>query len=386
MLVGEAVASMSECDELSNASLHSSVDLFHRWIRDAGVLSLPSETHATCSSCAMVTNSSVGFRPNLKCCSYQPLLANFQVGSILASTEVASEAQKSIIRQRISDGTAVWHLGIDPLPSLHLLYRQTSEQTFGHSVKLRCPHFVQSDGGTCGIWRHRNSVCFTWYCKHERGALGARFWAALRGLLQAMELESAEYCADALGLGSKSRRGRQPGDERNAALVAELNGPSNSSSDPSKWNEWAGRVEEYFIETWRVMKSVGSKPLERPSPAVALALAAVREAQAALSETDVPIRLRVGKFDIAPESPRAWRLATYSKNDPIVVPSELIAVLSQFDGRELQAVRTTIADEFDLVLEMDLVQKLLDYRVLVSVDETRLEESVLDPSDKVRAP
>ena len=40
----------------------------------------------------------------------------------------------------------------------------------------------------------RNAVCSTWFCKHERGAVGQRFWHAVRDLLIAVEERVALRC------------------------------------------------------------------------------------------------------------------------------------------------------------------------------------------------
>ena len=68
----------------------------------------------------------------------------------------------------IAPVVGVTPLGLARPPVQHLLYRHGRERGFGQSVALLCPHYLGDSGG-CGIWRHRNGVCATWFCKHTRG-------------------------------------------------------------------------------------------------------------------------------------------------------------------------------------------------------------------------
>lgn len=114
------------------------------------------------------------FDPQVKCCTYLPELPNFLVGRILADEDPALAVGRATVEKRLQAGVAVTPLGLDRTPFYDLLY-QHADTAFGRSHTLRCPHYIE-EGGLCGIWQHRNSVCATWFCKHVRGAMGFRFW------------------------------------------------------------------------------------------------------------------------------------------------------------------------------------------------------------------
>jgi hypothetical protein len=102
--------------------------------------------------------------------------------------------------------------GLEQPPAYGLLHRSAAG-AFGRSVAMRCPHY-RPDTGTCGIWRYRQSACSTWFCKYVRGAVGHRFWTALRHLLEAVERSLVAHCVLELNPGVFEHRhldGRDPG-------------------------------------------------------------------------------------------------------------------------------------------------------------------------------
>jgi Fe-S-cluster containining protein len=88
----------------------------------------------------------VTFRPSLKCCTHHPTLPNFLVGGILASG---------------GEGAALVVELLFPEASRWLKERPSG---FGRDETCRCPFLLEE--GRCGIWKHRYSVCATWFCQH----------------------------------------------------------------------------------------------------------------------------------------------------------------------------------------------------------------------------
>jgi Fe-S-cluster containining protein len=181
---------------------------------------------------------------DLKCCTYTPRLPNFLVGRILADTsdDAVSVAGRSSVALRVDAGLTATPLALETPRAYGLLYEHGSHAGFGVAPSLRCPHFHAATGG-CGIWRHRESVCATFFCKHERGALGAQLWTAARIWFRAVEETLAWHALLELGLG----------DAALAHLVARAefgDGPLDAASLGAavdrrelqlRWGVWAGR-------------------------------------------------------------------------------------------------------------------------------------------------
>jgi hypothetical protein len=180
--------------------------LYAPWIDEALGGPFPEERHATCAACAMckptaakaATASLTLFDPDTKCCTYVPTLPNFLVGLILNDDDPAAIAGRTSIERRIAAGIGVTPLGLQSDPRYALIYKHAGGELFGRTSGLRCPHYLPADGGQCGIWRHRNAVCTTWFCKHERGRVGQRFWDALLVLLTLVERHLGLWAANEL--------------------------------------------------------------------------------------------------------------------------------------------------------------------------------------------
>jgi hypothetical protein len=153
---------------------------------------LPAETDATCQDCAMCAEPGrtplpglAFFKPDTKCCIYVPGLRNFLVGLILQDDDPRFAAGRATVEARLDARVSVTPVGISPLPVQTALYRLEGTQAFGQDRTLRCPHYLDEAGGQCGIWRYRNGICATWFCKHTRGpvalASGRRSNSCLRG-------------------------------------------------------------------------------------------------------------------------------------------------------------------------------------------------------------
>lgn len=197
---------------------------YDAWMRAALAFEVPGEPRSSCGSCAMCE---VGegwpaprFRPDVKCCGYWPSLPNFQVGAILRDPE----ADRASLRARIALSEGVSPLGVGVPSAVVTAYQEVETSgRFGQVEAPRCPHF-EAASGRCGVWRHREAVCSTWFCRTDRGALGQARWLALRRLLQAAERVVARKLAEQLG--AEPCVGAAPG-----------------------WGAWEGRQEAYFLAT-----------------------------------------------------------------------------------------------------------------------------------------
>ena len=148
--------------------------LYAGWVEELLSGPVPEETRATCHNCAMLPRESDGapdvlhFHPATKCCTFVPLLPNFLVGRILADSDPAGASGRRSVLERLRAADGVSPLGLDVPRRYGFLYGHNGG--FGRTPSMRCPHYLETEGGLCGVWKHRNSICSTWFCKHDRGA------------------------------------------------------------------------------------------------------------------------------------------------------------------------------------------------------------------------
>ena len=160
-------------------AMDSLPEQYGAWIQEALGATVPAESKATCSDCAMCRPwpPVESFKPDVKCCSFTPALPNFRVGAILADPDPALERGRETVRARIRANDGATPLSLEPPRTYALTYAKRSREGFGIDRALLCPHF---DDGKCSIWRWREAVCSTYYCRYDRGDAGRQVWNDLR--------------------------------------------------------------------------------------------------------------------------------------------------------------------------------------------------------------
>ncbi len=320
--------------------------LYDAWMRQLLGGPLPAEPRSTCSRCAMVEQGPPAedpgphFLPDVKCCMFMPKLPNFLVGRALRDDDPAMAEGRESIRQRIGEGFATTPKGLGlPRPYADRYEIAKKEGRFGNDLSLRCPHYVERDGGLCGIWNHRESVCTTWFCKHERGAVSRHFWHSLRQLLDAVEDVLAVACAEALD--AKGGFGR-----------------------------WEGQEEAYYEACARWVDELDWKDVARIGGfGLRFRTRMLQEAWRGLSERGVPPVLVPGNLRSQPLPNGGRRVWGYSAYDAIDLPPGVLELLSRFNGRPVAEVledpgNGDTALPPGLVFDEALLERLFELRVL----------------------
>lgn len=319
--------------------------LYAAWTRELLGGPLPSEPRSTCSACAMVATGGPAedpgprFLPNIKCCMFLPKLPNFLVGRALL--DEPGPGPRSVLH-RLSNPSNRSPLGLLTPPDFAEHYEEVKKSgQFGREIGLRCPHYLEAEGGICGIWAHRESVCTTWFCRHERGAVSRHFWSSLQQLLAVVEDVLSRTIARDLG------------------------------AAPHDWGPWQGREVAYYeaaatrVEqmTWRDVTRIGAFE-------VRFRARLVKEAYGALSETGVPPVLVPGRIRVVPLPDGRRRVFGYSAYDPADLAVEVVDLLGRFTGRTVAEVLQTSSPgdgasaPAGLILDEPMLQRLFDLRVL----------------------
>ena len=347
--------------------------LYADWIDDLLGAPIPDETNATCLDCAMVVSGEPnaaegGFNPQTKCCTFLPELWNFLVGGVLLDESPEAARGRATVEARLDAGVAVTPLGLGRSSTYKLLYEHGGAQTFGQSRAMRCPHYLHEQGGLCGVWRHRESTCATWFCKHVRGAVGYDFWEKLHQLLQCAEQSVAGWCLLELGVGTDQfgYLFRSPQADRGKMLrPSDVDGVATDAELRAAWGTWRGRERELYRECARLAATLDWPAVLRLG-GVRLDIHAqiVRRAYDRLLDMDAPSHPTVALVQITPRGAGRVRLATYSGADQLDVSAEVAGVLPYFDGRPRQAALDAIRRSEGLDMDESLVRKLADFGVL----------------------
>lgn len=332
----------------------------------------PIEHGATCERCAMIPydaeprpeTTTFSFRSDVKCCTYMPSLPNFLAGGVIM--EQRSLHAKEVLASRIDFGSGVTPLYVERTALFAHVY-DAARSAFGRSASLRCPYF--DDNGRCGIWAHRDSTCFTWFCKHGRGKLGWEYWDAVRTYFQHVEQSLAIHAALSLGvspstIGKSMQYHRTASGERVVSEIVECERASLGPL-PSSYNEdWS----LYFADCARFIRSQSTIELFKVLGSKGQALRLVVEERAkALTEGSWPSRMKLGKFSIKRLKTGFYQLISFSENDPVAVSSDMWDYLSLLDDTTLDDLIRNAPSSTREQLTPQVIRTLMDYGILVAV-------------------
>jgi hypothetical protein len=320
--------------------------LYRRWADAILKQDVYSEPRATCDDCAMcayiqpAAKQDYYFLSNVKCCGYHPVLPNYLVGAILADDDPNLNEVKENFLQRVIR-SAITPLGISPTYWVNLNYKL---KKFGKHGELLCPYYLPRDGGKCGIWKYRNATCSTFFCKHERGATGWRFWNQLSVMLFSVENILSQYCVDKLQV-----------------IIPE----SASDIRERTWGNWTFREVEFYQSCWDMVRPLSwDEVVKICGTELESSVEQLKSKFNATQSKVLPESLKmnyVKSEEVAGGLTRVW---AYSNYNPIDLPTNLIEALEYFDGRPVWEVLDQIKQEKALSIDSDLLLKLTDYELL----------------------
>jgi len=346
--------------------------LYQRWVTELLPAGIPRERNASCLDCAMCTHhaarldSGMGYYNRAtKCCTYFPDLPNFLVGRAAANDNPGGAALRSIIEdERDVRGTATMR-AVQPNAKWATVYAHHHKDGFGRDPEMLCPYAIEKDSETgplCGIWQERNSVCSTWFCKHERGITGTRFWRTVQGFFSSLEWglswwaigEVLEHPEAVISVG-------QP----------KVNDLNRITLKRDAWAHWPGSRMDFYRAC-----------ADRVDALSALDAIAVTGMDARLFHLElvtrfdelradgVPERLRTAPYNILSQDERRGTLQALTCTEPLQAPALLLPLLRYFDGRPTADVLEAIREDTRIRLDSGLVRRLYDFGILEKDDGT----------------
>jgi Fe-S-cluster containining protein len=347
--------------------------LYQRWMSQFLPAGIPDESKATCDHCAMqapeggpVDERAIYFNQG-KCCTYLPQMHCFLVGRVLLDDSPEQARGRAVLEALLDARAGVSPLGVLGPPSYQLLY-QSAPAGFGRSRDLLCP-FFETETGRCRVWAHRESTCATWFCKHDRGAVGFAFWRALHHALATVERALASWCALELDLGAEAlaENAPRPGAAARSLEAEEVDGKVSDAAYRKRWGNWLSRERDYYRSAARMVEPLSwQETLVHAGADGRVAARLLREAHAALLDFTPPLTpLRLGRFERLRVKDGAAQVQTYRDYDPLELPQALLSTLRRFDGRPNAEVVREIAERDGVRLTPEVIRRLADFELLV---------------------
>jgi hypothetical protein len=331
------------------------------------------ETRATCNECAMCDKGAGApvamayFKPDMKCCTYFPILPNYLVGALLSDDAPELREGQKRVRARIATRIGVTPYFVAP-PRKQSIMMEASRETgaFGRSRTLLCPYFEPSEKGDCTIWRHRDAVCSTFFCKYEAGLRGHQFWSAIKEYLGYVEV----------GLAMFSARGVDP--EVTEPKIPRLkltrqdleDRPPTDEDYASYWGKWIGREEEFYVACHDFVKAMKQEDFANGVDKTQQGRRYLADAAArydALANLVVPPSLVRNPKMVERHTGQSVVVTTYSINDSFALEKDLYDVLGMLKAEEtLEQNLARLEKEHGIELAPELIKYLFMHAVLVA--------------------
>lgn len=330
---------------------------------------LPTEQKATCGSCAMcpprdapASSAEVTyFRPDTKCCTFEPRLPSYLVGAILADERPDLAEGRRRVRAKIASRVGVTPQWLAPPAKRDVLFNASWRSAFGRSLLLLCPYY-ERDHGLCTIWRHREAVCSTFFCKHDAAADGAQLWKSVRSLVGYVELAVSKHVTRAL------MPGYTPPVDRGLTLEDLEDRPPREDTYAALWGAWVGREEELYLQAYERVRGLDRREFQAilADAEYETRAEAMKAAHRTVESPALPERLAPSPTLDPRPTEGGVLVATYSRYEPLLLTEALHEVVQAFGGGGTVAeVRERLRREQEIDVPEDLLQSLYQYRVLV---------------------
>src|SRR5262249_44585363 len=147
-------------------------------------------------------------------------------------------------------------------PAKYDLLYQSARGAFGRSAALRCPYYAEA-AGACTIWRYREAVCSTYFCKHVAGADGQKLWGSIKAYVSLVERQLSRWAllqlAPDLVYGTLDAPAR-PAGTLGLEDVEETAPPEADYA--ALWQGFSGREEALYRACYGAVRGLSAADLE----------------------------------------------------------------------------------------------------------------------------
>lgn len=241
-------------------------DLYQRLVRalDGDLLREEvRETRATCDNCAMQParrgpRARITYRPDLKCCTFDPWVPNFMVGAMLEDQTLSQAGHRAIAR-KLSSIEECTPLGFRASTDFQRRFLRKDEHEFGNREDWLCPYFDR-ENQNCGIWRHRGNVCISFFCQSDAGTKGLRFWEEFGDLLHLIELSVMEECLVQLDFSPRQLSELLPLIDRQTHMMHRRLPAITPAEFKKMWNHYDDPAE-FFRKCYRIAAALSPREI-----------------------------------------------------------------------------------------------------------------------------
>lgn len=345
------------------------------------------ETRATCDQCSMCDHGQPSpvamdyFNSETKCCTFTPILPNYLVGSILADESPEMAEGKGRIKETIRKRVGVGPLNLSRPRKLSLLMTAYSD-VFGRAKSLKCPYYDDDNpSGTCSIWRHREVICMTYYCKYTGGMRSYEYWTALKDYLGRVQHMLAKGAARAV-----DPKVIEPHFKPSALTLEDMEDlPPKESDYKAWWGSWVGREEEFYLKCHEWVRSASAAEFAKnidQSKEVSEVLERLVAKYELLESKILPRSLVRNARMKETHAGDKVVVTSYHRYDSFALDKELFEVCGMFKASQtLEENLDRLKREEGIELTPDLIEYLFAAGVLVEPTKTKVGAKAEDAGE-----
>ena len=346
-----------------------------------------NETRANCAQCSMCNWGQPSpvqmeyFHKETKCCTFFPALPNYIVGAILSDEAPDMEEGKKRIRGVIKNRMGTLPQQLTRPRKMSYLMTNYSE-AFGRAKSLLCPYFnSESPEYACTIWRHREAVCMTYYCKYDAGQRGYDFWGALKDYLFFMQRVLSMAAMENVDKSVKEPQWK--GMHISAEDMDDL--PPKASDYAAWWGSWVGREEEFYIKCYEWVKGISRADFKKnadESKEGKKFLDRLKSTYEKLEHKIIPANLVRNARMKEEHVGQKVVVTTYHRYDSFALDRDLYDVVGMFKAEQsLQENLDRLAKDEGIELAPELVEYLFAAGVLVEPAPAAVESAKAPPKE-----
>ncbi|HNW97903.1 MAG TPA: hypothetical protein PKK00_05780 [Bacteroidales bacterium] len=233
--------------------------VYHKFLPVFFDSEIPEEKFANCQDCPMICESradfekdlSKPFAPDTKCCTFFPKLPNYMVGAVLSDTTPEMEEGRKRLLQKIKEKKGVLPHGIYPTKKYSLLYEHGRKLGFGKSINLQCPYYLQGEYN-CSLWKYREAICATWFCKSLTAHAGISFWNRMTAIMKHIQESVILHVFDKLEL-----RDTMPFGDNSNISYEDMDDLSMHKNEYSfYWQQWEGKEDAFYKKSFELFNEL----------------------------------------------------------------------------------------------------------------------------------
>ncbi len=341
--------------------------------------SIPKEILADCNDCAMCVeenerqlSSQNYYSPEIKCCTYHPRLYNYLIGGLLLDETPAMDEGRYRILDKIRNKIGITPYGIFPSKKYFLLYKEGRKVAFGKSKLLLCPYYL-SESQKCSLWKFREAVCSTFFCKHIAGEDSMNFWESLKRYLVYIEDTLTKYVLFKMDLDAEKILSYSEQD-KNIKFTSyedldEL--PPTPKKYKNIWGDWVGKEIEFYKQAFQIVSNLTYEDFEKITGIHQLILLEkLKKTHTTVINPNIPnILKRNPRLIVRLTKDNSYIISIAKNNNIFNISPTLYQIIHLFNGyRTNEEVLQFIKEEHNILLEEELLLSLYQNRTLIGCD------------------